>query len=107
MEPHWDDECKSDPPSPRQDWPERWWVAGLLLLGNYIFPGAVLLIASVTETPTGAAIDWRAESPMARLVSSLFDASVCYSILLVAVMRGWRFGALVLGVFALIVSLAV
>jgi hypothetical protein len=87
--------------------PERSWLAGLLLAGNLVFPAVTVMLAWVTETPTGDAIDWNAESPKARLVDALLLAHACYSLTLVIVMRGWRPAAIVLGGLTLIVSAVV
>src|SRR5205085_12629098 len=85
-------------------WPNRAWVAGLMLAGQLLFPGAVWTICLLTTTPTGDSIDWAAQSPTARAVDHLLYAHILYSLILVVVMRGWRLMATGVGFVLLLVS---
>lgn len=85
-------------------WPRRTWVAVLLLAGNLLFPALVWGACALTETPTGEAIDWRAESPTARAVDALLYAHLAYAPVLVVLMRGRRVRAGCAGLAGLVVT---
>jgi hypothetical protein len=85
-------------------WPNRTWLAVLLLAGHLVFPGIVWVICLQTESPTGNAIDWAAQSPTARTVDALFNAHILYALILTVAMRGWRRQAVAIGFVGLLVS---
>jgi hypothetical protein len=88
-------------------WPEQSWLAKTLIAGNLLVPAITFFIAATAETPTGDAIDWKAESPKARFIDGLLVAHLCYALTLVMVMRGCRLVAFVLGFLALLLAVVV
>lgn len=83
----------------RKTWPEREWVAGVLLSVHVIVPAVFLAAGEFAAHAPGAPIGWDGRSTGARALPVLLYAQLCYAAALIALMRGWR--ALAVG-FALL-----
>lgn len=88
-------------------WPQRAWVAGVLLAFQLVFPGAAGAIWLLNDAPPYEEIDWGGTSPAVRALDALLVSHFFYALTLVAVMRGWWVQAVGVGVVAFSASAVV
>lgn len=90
----------------RKTWPEREWVAGVLLSVHVIVPAVFLAAGEFAAHAPGEPVDWKGESPVARMLPVFLYFHFCYAGALVAMMRGWRLLAVGFALLLLPVSAA-